>query len=678
MANFKLPLVELSISQIFNGERAIYEIPVYQRNYAWEKDEITTLVQDVYDAFQIEKETYFIGTLVTYGKGEDVYEVIDGQQRLTTMNLILRSLGISLKNKLTFRARKRSNNTIRKIDEAGNLNGDLKLEDPEQNILNGLKYAQTAIKEVVLEEHRDTFIDYFQNKVHIIHYKVPKDVDLNHYFEVMNSRGEQLEKHEIIKARLLEILDDSDKPKFNRLWENCSEMNVYIQQKYDYNTAFFGKQLSDFSLTDFDSIPDSGDVFNRKKISDILKEQKVEDVKDKEVLQDTFQPIIDFPNFLLIVLKITRLQLEEKFSVTKFILDDKELIREFNELNNLSEEYVKKFSFNLLKCKFLLDNYVVHHSNDEDVITNNPWQLQTWHKDNHIYKKNLSADDTRLQDRLVHLLSMFEVSFTARQRKNYLFYCLLYLIDLKKPDLEAYCKFLEALADKYFKDIYLVQNRLNNINTPKPDSFDAVIILKDQEPATNSFAEIYGDGKEASRGVPLFVFNYLDYKLWKKYDEELRGARTRQESEERKRFFEELGCSDFGLDIFNDFYFSRTRRSLEHFFPQALIRKSEKYPDDKEINCFGNYAMIGAAMNSSGSDWSPATKLTHYLDASQKVKQVSVASLKFRIMMQKCENNREHRERELQWNFEDIKEHQENMMKIFGIEGSSQLNDMEN
>ena len=35
--------------------------------------------------------------------------------------------------------------------------------------------------------------------VKIIHYRVPKDVDLNHYFEVMNSRGEQLEKYEIIK-----------------------------------------------------------------------------------------------------------------------------------------------------------------------------------------------------------------------------------------------------------------------------------------------------------------------------------------------------------------------------------------------------------------------------------------------------------------------------------------------
>ena len=44
---------------------------------------------------------------------------------------------------------------------------------------------------------------------------MPKDTDLNHYFEVMNSRGEQLEKHEVIKARLMDVLngipDDDDR-----------------------------------------------------------------------------------------------------------------------------------------------------------------------------------------------------------------------------------------------------------------------------------------------------------------------------------------------------------------------------------------------------------------------------------------------------------------------------------
>ena len=68
----KLPLKELSIQEIYNGEKATYEVPIYQRNYAWEKDEISTLVQDVYDAFFAKKPTYFIGTLVSFNKGETV------------------------------------------------------------------------------------------------------------------------------------------------------------------------------------------------------------------------------------------------------------------------------------------------------------------------------------------------------------------------------------------------------------------------------------------------------------------------------------------------------------------------------------------------------------------------------------------------------------------------------
>ncbi|NMQ04220.1 DUF262 domain-containing protein [Candidatus Accumulibacter phosphatis] len=101
------PLKELSIAEIYNGDKATYEVPIYQRNYAWEKDEISALIQDVYDSFTSRKPTYFIGTLVSFHKGDQVYEVIDGQQRLTTINLVLGALGILIQNKLTYRARKK-------------------------------------------------------------------------------------------------------------------------------------------------------------------------------------------------------------------------------------------------------------------------------------------------------------------------------------------------------------------------------------------------------------------------------------------------------------------------------------------------------------------------------------------------------------------------------------------
>ena len=199
-----LPLKELSIYQIYNGDKATYEIPIYQRNYAWGKDEISALIQDVYDAYTAPtKRIYFIGTLVSFHKGDQVYEVIDGQQRLTTISLVLGALGISPQNKLTYRARKKSNETINSIP-------NFEIEEKDFGIVRGFKFVKDAINEIVPKNKQDEFENYFQHSVHLIHYQVPKDIDLNHYFEIMNSRGEQLEKHEIIKARLIEKLNDSE------------------------------------------------------------------------------------------------------------------------------------------------------------------------------------------------------------------------------------------------------------------------------------------------------------------------------------------------------------------------------------------------------------------------------------------------------------------------------------
>jgi len=669
MKTKSLPLRELSIAQIYNGDKAIYEVPIYQRNYAWEKDEISALIQDVYDAFSTNKQTYFIGTLVSFNKGDNVYEVIDGQQRLTTINLVLNALDVHLQNKLTYRARKKSNDTIQSIPH-------FDIDDKDYGIVNGYKYAKISINEIVPNTSQDEFKSYFQNNVHLIHYEVPKDIDLNHYFEIMNSRGEQLEKHEIIKARLIEKLIDEDKAKFNRLWEYCSEMNVYIQQKYssDKKSAelIFGKSLSDFGYVEnFDDLPVIEDDSNTLSIIELVHFKGIDNLQDEEDKIDTFQPIMDFSNFLLIVLKITRMD-ESEFDPTGFNLDDKELIHEFDKVK-VDKKFVKRFGYNLLMAKYLLDNYVVHHSNEDDTIENNPWKLQYWQREGKKgYLKNLDGE-SEIQNKLVHLLSMFEVSFTARQRKNYLFYCLLYLFRSDDWDVSKYYEFLSGLAEKYFKDVYLVADNLNEINTPKPGSFDSVILYDNELDIEShnddfNFTAIYGDGTALSNGIPLFIFNYLDYKLWEKYADKLRGEKTKKGSKERTVFFEELGCSDFELKVFEQFYFSRTRRSLEHFFPQADANGENDIPSQEQINCFGNYAMIGSEANSSGSNWRPQSKLNHYLDNSGKIKLISVASLKFMIMMQKCKDNQFERKNEESWIFVDIKEHQEKMLAIILVD----------
>ena len=672
MKNKKLPLREMSIEEIMNGEKATYEVPIYQRNYAWEKEEISVLVQDIYDAFMAEKKVYFIGTLVSFCKGEQVYEVIDGQQRLTTINLLLSAFGIPIKNKLTYKARKKSNDTIASIP-------DFEADEKDYGIVNGFKYAEIAIDEIISPEFRDEYKKYLRNNVHIIHYQVPKDIDLNHYFEIMNSRGEQLEKHEIIKTRLLQVLNKRDKDKFNFIWECCSAMNVYVQQKYSRDKeaakSIFGKYLDSFeNIEAFDDLPDVDNGTNMLRISELLNFKKSDTScnEDNESDIDTFQPIIDFSNFLLIVLKLTRMK-EKSFEPLNINLGDKELLNEFAQVD-INKDFVKQFGYNLLMAKYLLDNYIIHHSNEDDTIYNSPWKLQYWQKEvnkkkNKAYPKNLAADSL-LQDKIVHLLSMFEVSFVAKQRKNYLFYCLLYLFDDNDWDLENYCEFLRGLADKYIKDVYMDLDKLNEANVPKPGSFDEAVILNNELNIVayndnNDFVSIYGDGKIKSKGIPLFIFNYLDYRLWEKYADEFRGG-IKRSRKERKKFFNSIGCEDFGLRVFEQFYFSRTRRSLEHYYPQANADGKDDRPDTNQINCLGNYAMIGSETNSSGSNWSPKVKLDHYLDASGKIRQISVASIKFMIMMQKCKDNQGEGKRSFgeEWNFEDICEHQRKMVEI--------------
>ncbi len=660
MKNKVLPLKVMSIDKICNGDKVIYEVPIYQRNYAWEKDEISTLIQDVYDAYTSKRSNYFVGTLVTYHKGDQIYEVIDGQQRLTTINLVLGALGITCQNKLTYRARKKSNDTIQSIP-------DFEIDEKDLGIINGFTFASEAIDEKIPNKDKDEFKYYFQHKVQLIHYQVPKDIDLNHYFEIMNSRGEQLEKHEIIKARLIEELNETDKAKFHRLWEFCSEMSVYIQQKYR-SEKIFGPDHHELIISDFNELPEIDESHGTKSIREFIHNKEINNEQDKKDIldkMDTFQPIIDFSNFLLIVLKLTRMD-ERNFKPVGFTLDDKELIREFDEVK-INEEFVKKFGYNLLKAKYYLDNYMVHHSNEEDTIDNNPWKLQYWYKDSkNEYLKNLIEDEND-QNKLVQMLSMFEVSFTARQRKNYLFYCMLHLFE--NHDLEDYIKFASGLADKYIKDVYLVPEKLNLINTPNPGSFDETMLTNNTldigvDNKQNNFTSIYGDGTDKSKGISLFIFNYLDYKLWEKYAEELRGEKTKEGGKERSDFFESMGCSDFGLTVFQKFYFSRTRRSLEHFYAQALAAGKAGILNNDQINCFGNFAMIGSAANSSGSNWSPKAKLDHYLDASGKISQISVASIKFMIMMQKCKDNQDSRNTGQEWNFEDIQSHQHKMTEI--------------
>ena len=215
---------------------AHYVIPRYQRAYAWEDKEIVQLIDDINDIDL--SENYYIGSLIVskvHGKPE-TYEVVDGQQRLTTLFLLLQYLVSEgamegeLGQTLSFDCRSKSKYTLSNIQQ---ILTDKKLyadyeENIDHSILNGIKVIRqkfTSDKGLNKEE----FVDRLQRVV-LYRIEVPENTDLNRYFEIMNTRGEQLEQHDILKARLMGFLNNNKEQElFSRIWNACSDMTGYVQ-----------------------------------------------------------------------------------------------------------------------------------------------------------------------------------------------------------------------------------------------------------------------------------------------------------------------------------------------------------------------------------------------------------------------------------------------------------------
>lgn len=221
---------EFNLKNIFIGNE--YIIPIYQRNYAWEQEEIEQLLGDIYDS----SGRYYLGSLIVDEITPNTFSVIDGQQRLTTIFLLLTFLKDKTlsKKSLRFETREKSNITLNDLSEKANLDKDWFYS---KEIIEGFDVIKNyfSVEETKNPEYRNQFLSKLQN-ILIIRTQVPKQIDLNHYFEIMNTRGEQLELHEIAKGKILSIID-KDMPQYKAvaglIWDKCSQMDSYIQMNFD-------------------------------------------------------------------------------------------------------------------------------------------------------------------------------------------------------------------------------------------------------------------------------------------------------------------------------------------------------------------------------------------------------------------------------------------------------------
>lgn len=378
-------VTELSIRQLLSDENS-YVIPMYQRNYAWGEAEITQLVQDIKDFQNGKNKPYYIGTLVVYKRKNNDLEIIDGQQRFTTLTLLaiyLRNLKLSAKSRMkspkmdwyqkvniSFDSRPKSTDTFIALTQRIALY-ELNTDNYNEDIVVGFTLLKKVLDQIIDIDLED-FSKYLFDNVRIMRVEVPEDTDLNHYFEAMNNRGEQLEKHEVLKAKMMEVLNkiedvDDRLASINTLkkvWESCSNMERYIQYGFsskERHKLFGRNDWGGFEINNFEELLSCLDISDENvgvlSLHDILSQQATSITgpeNSKEEVPERFNSIINFSNFLLHVLRI--------YTEKDISLDDKRLIKEFEDYLLDSEdpiEDVKSFVFALLKCKYLFDQYVI-------------------------------------------------------------------------------------------------------------------------------------------------------------------------------------------------------------------------------------------------------------------------------------------------------------------------------
>ena len=188
----------------------------YQRGYKWTREEVEQLLNDIYEFEpQNENEFYCLQPIVI--KEEKVSkekELIDGQQRCTTIYLILKYLGEDT-FELNYQTREGSAAFIKKIDSLGIAGKWDEWEEthPDKNNIDNYHFfeAYRTIQDWFAVESRDKkrFLDKLLNKTQVIWYEVEGNIDSIELFTRINSHKIPLTEAELIKALFLIALTDS-------------------------------------------------------------------------------------------------------------------------------------------------------------------------------------------------------------------------------------------------------------------------------------------------------------------------------------------------------------------------------------------------------------------------------------------------------------------------------------
>ena len=527
-----------------------YIVPDFQRDYAWTERNLETMLNDIKEACAQNKKRYILGPIVVSGQ-----KVIDGQQRLTSLMIILKALGFLSVDFLGFENREHVETLFAMLGNP-QIPADNSSVDKHQTcdkIRAMYQFAYDFVSQNLNTDDEDiqeltnksSFCNYLKYNVFFLEKQLAPNAKIQHAFEVLNTAGEQLKKEDIAKSKIIANMVDLQREKeselFNFAWLLCCDIendldeeivkkskeisnadnleNLYIvMDKFLQNE----NECANVSLSDIVHEVENGKIYSRTKSGNI-----------SEFQSGDYSVCLTSYDFIDLVLTSSINKSISNIARTDSVIKDSEQ----------ACIIIKA----LLLYRIAFDQYVVKRrkGNSEWFITKSPRE----------YSK-----------RLISLQSMLAVSGIESSKV---------LVTIVKSAMDAAIYSDTEISPKrliYELEEYAirrVEKELNNLD----------------------------NGVKTDR----FAFHWLDYLLC------LNPPIVIKEKAEQ-------------------FYFINTS-SVEHFMPQHLLsgkKNSEEW--EKELNKFGNLALITPSSNSKQSNLPPKEKAANH--EGEKIE-----SLKYELML---------------------------------------------
>lgn len=287
-----MKIEQLNVKQFLEtGREEPFLVPDYQRPYSWGEEEIVTLFNDLLlftegDVSKKNKnsnDTYFLGTVISFKNENGEQEIIDGQQRITSLFLLLRAIYTKLKTfskktnlydellseiePILWKNIIKSEGAVKNVlisssvinDEGNNIlkgileNGVTKEEANDryslnytlfQRLFDGLVYENPGL---MFE-----FVRYVLNRTLICPIITESQEGALNIFSTLNTRGMPLSESDIFKAKIYNFLDDSQKNRFIERWKELTEKAEYVNediQQIFYYYMFYLRALDGDSAT---------------------------------------------------------------------------------------------------------------------------------------------------------------------------------------------------------------------------------------------------------------------------------------------------------------------------------------------------------------------------------------------------------------------------------------------